>query len=97
MLDLGGIPRWNKAYCNLAASFIDPKECIQVYYDRCAKAPSIVFRCGSAVEQIRIEGGRANGVVLENGEIIEADQLLLLLERGRISLSISEVEPGLSL
>ena len=75
--DLGGKSRWNKAYCNLDAAFIDAKECIQVYYDRCLKLPSITFRCGSAVNHINILDGKSEGVTMEDGSTIKADLVIV--------------------
>ncbi|KAF5005044.1 hypothetical protein FDECE_8460 [Fusarium decemcellulare] len=74
---LEGGSKWNKAYSNLADAFIDARQGIQVYYDRCVKAFSIDFRCGSAVERIEVEDGRARGVVLENGDVIRADMVVV--------------------
>ncbi|KAJ3542727.1 hypothetical protein NM208_g3942 [Fusarium decemcellulare] len=74
---LEGGSKWNKAYSNLADGFIDARQGIQVYYDRCVKASSIEFRCGSAIERIKVEDGRARGVVLENGDVIEADMVVV--------------------
>ncbi|KIX09405.1 uncharacterized protein Z518_00485 [Rhinocladiella mackenziei CBS 650.93] len=77
MADLGGRSQWNKASCNLEDAFIDAKECIQVYYDRCLKHPSIVFRCGSAVDHIDIIDNQSKGVTLEDGSTITADLVLV--------------------
>lgn len=75
--DLGGTSQWNKAYCNLGDAFIDAKEAIQIYYDRCLKVSSINFRCGSAVDHINTVSGKARGVVLEDGSTIEADLVIV--------------------
>ncbi|KAK4935218.1 hypothetical protein LTR10_023680 [Elasticomyces elasticus] len=75
--ELKGGSRWNQAYCNLSAAFIDAKECIQIYYDRCMKVPSISFRCGSAVDHITVVGSQSQGVVLENGTNITADMVIV--------------------
>lgn len=75
--ELGGTTYWNKGYCNLEAAFIDAKECIQVYYDRCLEHPSIVFRCGSAVDQIIRVDKQAKGVLLEDGKTISGDAVIV--------------------
>jgi len=74
---LGGNSKWNKAYCNLENSFIDAKACIQIYYDRCLKLPSINFMCGSAVDNIIIVEDKSRGVTLESGSIILADLVVV--------------------
>lgn len=74
---LQGGPRWNQAYCNLSAAFIDAKECIQIYYERCKKVPSVSFRCGCAVDHINIVENRAQGVVLEDGTTLTADMVIV--------------------
>lgn len=74
---LGSRPRWNKAYCNLEAAFIDAKEGIQVYYDRCRKLPSISFRCGSAVDHINITNSQCKGVTLDNQTTLSADMVIV--------------------
>ncbi|ETN39201.1 uncharacterized protein HMPREF1541_05424 [Cyphellophora europaea CBS 101466] len=69
---LEGKADWCQAYTNLSAAFIDAKESVQVYYNRCQARPSINFRCGSAVMQIDVINQAATGVTLENGEKLEA-------------------------
>ncbi|RFU33997.1 hypothetical protein B7463_g2336, partial [Scytalidium lignicola] len=73
----GGKSRWNMAYCNLQAAFIDAEACIEIYYKRCSRQPSISFRCGSAVECIRIEDDVSKGVSLEDGCSLQADLVLV--------------------
>lgn len=73
----GGKSRWNMAYCNLKDAFIDAERCIEVYYNRCLTKPSIMFRCGSPVERIHIQRGMAKGVILENGDSLQADVVLV--------------------
>jgi sarcosine oxidase/L-pipecolate oxidase len=73
----GGRSRWNGAYCNLEDAFIDAGACIQVYYERALKKPSISFRCGSAVDRLQIEHGISKGVVLEDGTELRADLVLV--------------------
>lgn len=77
LAEIGGRSKWNTAYTNLDAAFIDAKECIQIYYDRCLGKPSITFKCGNAVDHIRILNNQAKGVVLENGTIISADLVVV--------------------
>ncbi|KAJ9633021.1 hypothetical protein, variant [Exophiala oligosperma] len=74
---LGGRPRWNKAYCNLEAAFIDAKESIRVYYERCQNEPAITFECGTPVDHINISGGRSQGVTLEDGTVLKADLVIV--------------------
>lgn len=74
---LGKEKRWNKAYCNLDDAFIDAKECVRIYYERCLAQPSVTFQCGVGVERLSVVDGVARGVTLENGNIIEAEQLLV--------------------
>lgn len=75
--ELGGTSQWNQAYCNLTAAFIDAKECIQIYYERCLSVPSIQFRCGAAVDHIDVVENQARGIVLEGGETIGADLVVV--------------------
>jgi sarcosine oxidase/L-pipecolate oxidase len=75
--ELGGKADWNRAYTNLEAAFIDARECIQIYYDRCLERPSITFRCGSGVDHINILEGRCTGVTLEDGDIVSADLVIV--------------------
>ncbi|VUC21237.1 unnamed protein product [Clonostachys rosea] len=74
---LGRRKRWNAGYRNMDAAFIDAKECVRIYYERCLEQPSIVFRCCVPVERLAIAGSRATGVVLENGETLSADITLV--------------------
>jgi len=74
---LGGNSQWNKAYSNLENSFIDAKACIQIYYDRCLKLPSINFRCGSAVDNIIVVEDKSRGVTMESGSTIVADLVVV--------------------
>jgi len=75
--NLGRDSRWNRAYCNLEDAFIDAKESIQIYYNRCLKVPTIDFMCGSAVERIQILNSKADGVLLENGNTIQAQLVIV--------------------
>jgi sarcosine oxidase / L-pipecolate oxidase len=75
--DLRGKACWNMAYTNSEAAFIDAKESIQVYYDRCRTKASINFQCGSAVDRINFQSGRATGVTLENGTSLAADLVVV--------------------
>ena len=75
--ELGGASKWNQAYCNLTAAFIDAKESIRIYYERCLRVPSIEFKCGSAVDRLKIVDKQAKGVVLENGSTIPADMVIV--------------------
>ena len=74
---LGRERRWNLGYCNLEDAFIDARECVRIYYERCLAQPSISFQCGVPVERLRIADGRATGVVLENGQTLSADLTLV--------------------
>lgn len=74
---IGGESHWNTAYCNLEDAFIDAKESIQVYYDRCLKTSTIDFMCGSAVEKILVNTDKAEGVVLQDGTIINAEMVIV--------------------
>jgi sarcosine oxidase / L-pipecolate oxidase len=75
--DLDGQSKWNKGYCNLEAAFIDAEACIKVYYHRCLESSSISFRCGSAVEQIVTSKGRAEGVLLADGNMVAAETVIV--------------------
>ncbi|OJJ50367.1 hypothetical protein ASPZODRAFT_149707 [Penicilliopsis zonata CBS 506.65] len=70
-------PRWTMGYCNLENAFIDAKECIQVYYDRCLRIPSMTVRCGTPVRQITSVNGKATGVILEDGNSVTADLVIV--------------------
>lgn len=70
---LGRERRWTLGYCNLEDAFIDAEESVRVYYQRCLAQRSISFRCGVPVDRLCISQNRATGVVLENGEIVQAD------------------------
>ena len=75
--ELGGRSYWNMAYTNIEAAFIDAKESVRVYYDRCRSKPSIQFRCGSAVKHIDRGNGRVTGVTLDNGSFLGADLVVV--------------------
>ena len=75
--NLGREHDWNTAYTNMDNAFIDPKECIQIYYDRCLKMPSIVVKCGVPVKNINVTNGKATGVLLEDGSFIGADHVIV--------------------
>lgn len=75
--ELGGKSNWNKAYCNLGAAFIDARECIRAYYNRCLTVPNINFRCGTPVDRLRLVNGHAKGVVMEDVNTITADQVIV--------------------
>lgn len=68
---------WNVSYSNMLAAFIDAEEGIRVYYQRCLQQPSITFKCGVAVHDIAITQGCASGVVLENGDHLDADLVVV--------------------
>lgn len=68
---------WNKAYCNLGAAFIDARECIRAYYNRCLNVPNINFRCGTPVDRLHLVNGHAKGVVMEDGNTITADRVII--------------------
>lgn len=74
---IGRKSRWNVAYCNFKAAFIDAYACIRIYYERCMRQSSISFQCGSAVERIRVENGVSKGVILQNGTQLDADLVLV--------------------
>lgn len=74
---LDGSPRWNQAYCNLEDAFVDAKECVRVYYERCLGFSSIEFRCGVAVQNINIIDGNTRGVTLEDGSILESSLVIV--------------------
>ena len=61
----------------MEAAFIDAKETIQVYYDRCLTAAPIEFKCGCAVDYIDIVDNKSKGVVLEDGTTISADVVIV--------------------
>lgn len=91
---LGRERKWNRGYCNLEDAFIDAKECVRVYYERCLQQPSISFECGIAVERLCVENGRAVGVLLEDGRNLTAD--LTLVAAGAWSSKLVYLE-GLTL
>jgi sarcosine oxidase/L-pipecolate oxidase len=70
---------WNKGYNNTGAAFIDAKESIRVYYERCLTKPSIKFECGVAVDRLSrcSKSGRATGVFLEDGRKLTADLVVV--------------------
>ncbi|UPK93608.1 hypothetical protein LCI18_004543 [Fusarium solani-melongenae] len=74
--ELGGQSNWNKAYCNLGAAFIDAREGIRAYYNRCLNA-NVNFQCGTPVDRLHLVDGRAKGVVMEDGTTITADQVII--------------------
>lgn len=74
---IGGESHWNRAYCNLEDAFIDAKESIQIYYNRCLAISTIEFVCGSAVERILVSDDTAEGVVLEDGAVIKAQMVIV--------------------
>lgn len=82
--------RWNRGYCNMDDAFIDAKECVRVYYERCLAQPSIEFRCGVAVDRICVENQRATGVILRDGTRLSAS--LVLVAAGAWSNSLVDLE-----
>ncbi|KAJ5286965.1 hypothetical protein N7478_002651 [Penicillium angulare] len=88
--DLTRPRKWNRGYCNLQDAFVDAKEIIRVYYERCLSRPSISFECGVPVQQILKEGGHARGVLLANGKDILAD--LTLVAAGAWSPKLIDLE-----
>lgn len=74
---LQGARKWNRGYCNMNDAFIDARESIRVYYERCLAQPSITFQCGCPVERLLTSGGRATGVSLEDGRKLKADLILV--------------------
>ncbi|KUJ13890.1 putative fructosyl amino acid oxidasesarcosine oxidase [Mollisia scopiformis] len=74
---LGRELRWNKAYCNLDDAFIDARECVRIYYERCLAQPSITFQCGVAVDHLNLIDGICHGVILEDGSVHKAEKLLV--------------------
>ncbi|KAI0597518.1 putative fructosyl amino acid oxidasesarcosine oxidase [Biscogniauxia sp. FL1348] len=74
---LGREPQWNTGYCNLEDAFIDARECIKIYYERCLAQESITFSCGIPVDHVEQEGGVVTGVVLENGQRLQAASVLI--------------------
>ncbi|KAI1639210.1 putative fructosyl amino acid oxidasesarcosine oxidase [Biscogniauxia mediterranea] len=74
---LGREPEWNMGYCNLEDAFIDARECMKIYYERCLAKESITFSCGNPVDRVEQEGGVVTGVVLENGQKLEATSVLI--------------------
>lgn len=74
---VSGTSRWNVAYCNLKAAFIDAEASIRIYHERCLQQRSISFMCGSAVKRIRVVEGAATGVVMEGGKQIDAELVLV--------------------
>lgn len=75
--DLEGERKWNKGYNNTGAAFIDAKESVRVYYERCLTKPSLRFECGVAVDHLSLSNGRASGVVLEDGRQLTADLVIV--------------------
>lgn len=69
--------RWNLGYCNRQDAFIDAKECVRVYYERCLACPSISFQLGVPVDRICVSNGRATGVILEDGQFLSAGLTLI--------------------
>ncbi|EXJ83582.1 hypothetical protein A1O1_07205 [Capronia coronata CBS 617.96] len=74
---LNGCREWNVGYCNLKDAWVDAKEFTRVYYERCLSHPSISFRCGVAVEKVCVANGKTSGVVLENGQVLNAPLVLV--------------------
>lgn len=68
---------WNMGFSNMTAAFIDAEESIRVYYKRCMRQPSITFRCGIPVKEIVVDGTDVRGVLLENGDRIDADLVVV--------------------
>lgn len=82
--------KWRLGYCNKEDAFIDAKECIRLYYERCLARPSVSFQCGVAVERLCISNGRATGVMLEDGRVLSAD--LTLVAAGAWSNKLVDLE-----
>jgi sarcosine oxidase/L-pipecolate oxidase len=64
---------WNVGYTNLDDAFIDARECIRIYYERCLAEPRITFQCGTAVRRVSTINNSAVGVILENELALYAD------------------------
>ncbi|KAF5005221.1 hypothetical protein FDECE_8342 [Fusarium decemcellulare] len=75
--ELGGKSYWNKGYCNLEAAFIDARQSVQAYYNKCLKYASISFRCGVPVEQLQVQGNVVSGVTLSDGTSLSADKVII--------------------
>ncbi|KAJ3544868.1 hypothetical protein NM208_g2815 [Fusarium decemcellulare] len=75
--ELGGKSYWNKGYCNLEAAFIDARQSVQAYYNKCLKYGSISFRCGVSIARLRIEENIALGVTLADGTNLSADKVII--------------------
>ncbi|KAI9734266.1 MAG: hypothetical protein M1834_002370 [Cirrosporium novae-zelandiae] len=76
--ELGRESNWNSGYCNLKAGFIEARECIRVYYERCLASPTISFECGTPVQRLLYgPSGAAQGVILEDGRVLHADTTLI--------------------
>lgn len=75
--ELGREPLWNTAYSNSNSAFIDAKEGIRVYYERCLKIPSVEFRCGVPVKKINVVDGTATGVTLADDASVDAELVIV--------------------
>lgn len=87
---LGRERSWNYGYCNMEDAFIDAKESVRVYYERCLRHPSITFKCGVPVERLSIRDGRATGVSLEDGTTLSAG--LTVIAAGAWSPKLVDLE-----
>ncbi|KAF4468601.1 FAD dependent oxidoreductase [Fusarium albosuccineum] len=75
--ELGDKSYWNKGYCNIEAAFIDARESVQAYYNKCLKYASISFRCGVPVERLQVQGNVVSGVTLADGTSLSADKVII--------------------
>ncbi|OAA54077.1 FAD dependent oxidoreductase [Niveomyces insectorum RCEF 264] len=81
---LGRPRQWNMGYCNREDAFIDARESVRVYYERCLQQPCIRFACGVPVRRIETvlssslpSARTAHGVRLEDGRLLTADTVLV--------------------
>lgn len=84
--ELGREPYWNTAYGNRNSAFIDAKEAIGVYYQRCLTVPALQFRCGVPVKKINVVDGKATGVIFDDGKSLDA--CLVIVAAGAWSNSL---------
>lgn len=83
--------RWNQAYTNFDAGFIEADNAMRVYYEKCKCYPQIHFLFDE-VKNVTFEPGsnRANGVQLTSGRTINAQ--LVIVAAGAWSAKLVNLE-----
>ena len=67
---------WNEGYLNEDVAFVNAEECMRAFYNKCKRQPNTNF-CFDSVKRLVVENGAAKGIVLESGNKLVADLVIL--------------------